>query len=163
MHSRIWFKLSDWGATLPHATRKVTQNTRPSHVQEGLGMRLIHGVDLTDTWYRFALGFQVCIQARPPHTASCQAFHPCNALVYMYLTQFLDYSLSSWWSNNHLCIPKYTTIQHTQLLPPLILLHSSLWLLRRPTIDHKPWCKSWSAWLSKVIQCPNSLQARGRY
>ena len=30
-------------------------------VREGLGARLILGVDLTDTWYRFTLGFQVCI------------------------------------------------------------------------------------------------------
>ena len=115
-------------------------------------MRLIHGVDLTDTWYRFALGFQVCIQARPPHTASCQAFHPCNALVYAYLTQFLDYSLSSWWSNNHLCIPKYTTIQHTQLLPPLILLHSSLWLLRGGGAVSRAWSpqKFWNFTASQV-------------
>ena len=42
MHSRIWFKLLDWGATPPHVTRKVAQNTRPSfsHVWEGLGTRL---------------------------------------------------------------------------------------------------------------------------
>ena len=33
--------------------------------------------------------------------------------------------------------PKYTTIQHTQLFPPPTLLHSSLWLLKRPTVEHK--------------------------
>ena len=39
MHSRIWFELSDQGATLPHVTRKIVQNTRPSfsHVQGGAG------------------------------------------------------------------------------------------------------------------------------
>ena len=50
--------------------------------------------------------------------------------------------------------------QHTQLFPPPILLHSSLWLLRRITMEHKSvllepalcfcWSKSWSAWLSKA-------------
>ena len=60
MHSRIWFKLSDRGATLSHVTRKVTQNTRPSFssfsdVQQCLGMRPILEADLIDTWYRFAL------------------------------------------------------------------------------------------------------------
>ena len=176
MHSRIWFKLSDQGANPSHVTRKVAQNTRPSfsHMWKGLGTTLILGVNLTDTWYRFALRLQVCIQACPPHTASCQAFHLCNAWVYMYLTQFLDYSLSSWWWNNHSCTPMYTNILHTQLLPPPILLHSSHWLLRRPTMEHKSlhalelalclcWSKSWSAWLSKAIQCPNTPWARGGY
>ena len=93
-------------------------------------------------------GFQVCIQAPPPHTASCPAFHPCNAWVYMYFTQFLDYSLSSWWLNNNSCTPKYTTIQHTRPLPPPTLLHSSLRLMRRPTMDHKSCSKYWLAWLS---------------
>ena len=57
MCSKIRFKLSDWGATLPNVTRKVAQNTRPLflHVREGLGTRLILGIDLTDTWYRFVL------------------------------------------------------------------------------------------------------------
>ena len=139
MHSRIWFELPDWAANPPHVTRrKVTQNTMPSfsHMWNCWGIRLILGVDLTDTC-RFALRLQVCIQARPPHTASCQAFHLCNAWVYMYLTQFLDYLLSSWWWNNHSCTPKYTNILHTQLLPPPILLHSFLWLLRKPTMEHK--------------------------
>ena len=38
-HSAIWFELSAWGATLPHLTGKVAQNTRPSflHVQGGSG------------------------------------------------------------------------------------------------------------------------------
>ena len=103
-------------------------------------------------------GFQVCVQGRPPHTASCQAFHPWNAWVY--LAQFLDYSLSSWWWYNHSCTPKYTTVQHTQLFPPPILMHSLLWLSRRITMEHKSvllepalcfcWSKSWSTWLSKA-------------
>ena len=38
MCSRIWFELSDQGATPPHVTRKVAQNTRPSsHVWGGSG------------------------------------------------------------------------------------------------------------------------------
>ena len=87
MHSRIWFELSDWGANPPHVTRKVAQNTTPSfsHMWKGWGTRLILGVNLTDTWYRFTLRLQVCIQARPPHTASWQAFRICNVWVYMYL------------------------------------------------------------------------------
>ena len=43
MHSRIWFELSDQGATPPHVTRKVALNTRPSflHMQGSLGTRLV--------------------------------------------------------------------------------------------------------------------------
>ena len=39
MRSKIWFKLSNRGATPPHVTRKLAQNTRPSfsHVQGGSG------------------------------------------------------------------------------------------------------------------------------
>ena len=39
MRSRIWFELSDRGATPPHVTRKVFQNTRTSfsHVRGGAG------------------------------------------------------------------------------------------------------------------------------
>ena len=57
MCSRIWFELPDLEATVPHVTTKVAQNTRPSflHMWEGLGTRLILGVNLTDAWYRFAL------------------------------------------------------------------------------------------------------------
>ena len=44
MRSRIWFKLSDRGATPPHMTRKVVQNTRPSfsHVRGGAGHETNH-------------------------------------------------------------------------------------------------------------------------
>ena len=39
MHSRMRFELSDRGATMPHVTKKVAQNTRPSflHVQGKVG------------------------------------------------------------------------------------------------------------------------------
>ena len=43
MRSRIWFELSDRGATLHNVTRKVVQNTRPSfsHVRRGAGHETI--------------------------------------------------------------------------------------------------------------------------
>ena len=50
--------------------------------------------------------------------------------------------------NNYSCAPKYRTIQHTQLFPPPILLHSFLWLLRRPTIEHK---FTWASTVSYIV------------
>ena len=44
-----------------------------------------------------------------------------------HLVQTRDYALSSWWWSDS-----------SWLFPPLILLHSSLWLLWRPTMEHKP-------------------------
>ena len=116
-------------------TRKVAQNTRPSflHVRkkEGLGTRLILGVDFTDTWYSFTLrlpGLNPCLRA--PTTYN-QCFHPCNARVYMYLAQFLDYSLSSWrWYTLliYLCSILRVTLV-TILLNPVHNIHYSSLLL----------------------------------
>ena len=70
--------------------------------------------------------------------------------------------------------PKHTTIQHTQLFPPPILLHSSYNLALEKANNGayifalEPalclcWSKFWSAWLSKAIQCPNTPWERGGY
>ena len=87
---------------------------------------------MVSTWLTFhtgsPFGFQVCSHAQPAHTASCQAFHPCNAWVN--LVQFLDYSFSSWLWNNHSCTPKYpanSTISSSNCAA----------LLPLPTMEHK--------------------------
>ena len=143
-------------------TRKVAQNTRPtfSHVREGLGMRLILGVDLTDTWYRFALWLPG-LHPGSPTTHSfllsfsylqCLSVHVSRAVPEFFLVV-----------EQPLLHPKYTTIQHTQLFPPQILLHAFLPLALEKA-NHgaqifalePALCLCWSkSWLSKAIQCPN--------
>ena len=52
MRSRVWFELSDWGATLP---RKVIRNTRPSfsHMRGGAGHEtIISSGSQHETWDR---------------------------------------------------------------------------------------------------------------
>ena len=91
-------------------------------MREGLGTRLILGVDLTDTWYRFTLWLP--------------GLHPCSLLAKLFIlampgctciscSSWITCSLPSWRWNNHFHTPKYITIQHTQLLPPPIVLLSS--------------------------------------
>ena len=111
---------------------------------------------------------QVCIQARPLHTASCQVFHLCNAWVYMYLTQFLDYSLSSWWWNNHSCMhtrvhkhPAHSTLAFSDSAAFLPLAfekanHGAQIFALEPA-PCPCWSKSWAGWLSNEIQCPTEF------
>ena len=93
---------------------------------------------------------------------------------YMYLMQFLDYSLSSWWWNNHSRTPNYKGHNHpahSTLSPPILLhsfgLSSSSWEGQPWSTNLCTWASNMSllppAWLSKAINCPNTPWARGGY
>ena len=79
--SAIWFELSDWGATSPHLTRKLTQNTRPFLACAGrvLGMRLycclqaknlewacMHGAKATTPYIYLTSFYVVVLSGLPP-------------------------------------------------------------------------------------------------
>ena len=170
MRSRIWFELSDRGATLPHVTRKVAQNTRPSfsHMWEGLGTRLILGVDVTDTWYRFALwlpGLAAWMLAH--HTrllAKLSSLHVSQAVPWL-LALFLVAEQPPLCPkvHNH---PAHSTLasSNSAVLLPLALekANHGLQIFALEPAPCLCWSKSWSAWLSKVIQCPNTPWAMMR-
>ena len=98
-------------------------------------LRLILGVNLADAWYGFALWPPGLHPGLPtthgflPSVSSLQCLG-VSCTIPRLLTLFLMVE-------QPLLHPNYTTIQHTQLFPPPILLHSSLWLLRRSTMEHK--------------------------